>query len=1081
MLGRTPPNTSRPSRITSFQSPLQDPQTYTPPCTRGTRRHSHYPLVLFDGSPLSSRPAEDFFRSHPSTTATPDVVRGSVAHAYTCSPARMLSTAARLADTHNMSSHSDCNTFRVTGTRPLFAATPLVLEDVEDSQLFENTPPVVFGSTHASFPTSSIPVCSTPVLSKSPSSPCSSPTPSTPSQSTSLPSFDSLSCQDLVRFHRESLASRIRSGATSPLSRSHSYRPMPPDAAFFPFGPKRLGEMDKQLNSINVATPSTQRLSDPFTSPSLSVSDGSSSPPRPYQAPKSAPPISTSERKLRRQGVDFHSHVMYAKEFKLEDAADFEPDYAFRRSSDHNPSHSCPEVLAEDTQQDTDLDSASDYSYEAEDIDNGPEAAFDCLLGIGGDGMAAYSSDRTRSSRDLNSSPGLPESDVFSHPVAKDKTEYHHVSSSGSRTRPTLQITLPVILEPSFPSSPMDGNPYAYHCQEENELQTPLSHDGLRALDTTPWYDDFSLYEEDEPRSAFESDSDSCSNNEINNSNIRNRSGHRKHPGKFKRIKDALKVSVSMPSMRVKAKNLNGSREVTPSSLLSSSSYFASASSQMHTDAHTGSQISIQSSFGSPNRSIPSVSPFLANARIRTSRTTSGASLSPYTPPVQLTPLACSPPIQQVVLGGELEQGASCKTDTDNQITSTRSIPRPLPLPKIPLPPLPSISTLSHLHTLGGISPSASETPGIEACDDNSRGTVALQAQDSRVTIIDPDESMVLLEKSIAKLKAYRPTMSQTMVSSDRTIVPHEEQSCKMEADSMRRIEALEGMEKPTLDIPPSTLQRLDFLNLSTPELTPAEDVPSSRPSPSLESATLQTERKDYPPTETDVRPPSFFIPPFDFEKHYSSSSTRDSTLNSEKPIVAQHIRKSSSLFDINCSTMSVRSDRLSAVSNTSSQTSCTSSVSAYSPMSDESYFQSSSSSAATSPLYPKRTSSLRAKDIFVDTESISTTSDKSQKTTPRPFIYRPVRQECLSKSKPTSDVYLTRPTRDRGHSRGMPLLPEDEQAVIHVSVQRNEDQCQNVRERQSKIRKLFGRVGNKTEKNEKSVKGLRGSSSIRN
>lgn len=413
------------------------------------------------------------------------------------------------------------------------------------------------------------------------------------------------------------------------------------------------------------------------------------------EPPKSAfPPSSSEARRMRRQGVDFHSIPEFAKKYNLS-GPDFQPDYTFETgSSIISPSThgqvQCESISeseghtedTQDTQTESEFDAEADYSWEAEDSEDSPDPLdLDGLseLGLvdpGGDGN--FHSDENSFHDFFYSRQETVEDDIFSQSiVVKDIESLLLTSSSASSTltppppqrshshRPVLSpLTLPSIIEPCLPtSSPMD--PYMeQHLLDRSSVPAP--RDLLITID--PGSTEISNSKSQEhpdgepPRSAFDSDSDlSC--NEDADSRRHSRRSPSKPPGKLRRLKDALKGSISMPSMRAaKAKHAQASGEGTPSRSSSRFSHLPPLpnSPKVSSHGHTASMVSTISGISMTSRtsSTPTTSPSTATScsslgrsqahlsplehlfqrddsrrpHRRGSRTSSIASFSPHTP-----------------------------------------------------------------------------------------------------------------------------------------------------------------------------------------------------------------------------------------------------------------------------------------------------------------------------------------------------------------------------------------------------------------------------------------------------------------
>lgn len=418
----------------------------------------------------------------------------------------------------------------------------------------------------------------------------------------------------------------------------------------------------------------------------------------PLEGPKSAPP-SSEARRLRRQGIDFHSHTQFAQEFKLS-GIDFQPDcIEFENKSSVINTNTQAQVQCDsisecggrtedtlDILTEPEFDAGADFSWEAEDMEVSPDPLdLDGFseLGLfvpGSDGN--FHSDENSFLDFLYSREGTGDDDVFSHlRLIKDIHSLAHTPSFASSTlpppsqrstsrRPILSpLTLPTIIEPCRPTSPM--NPYYQpHWRGESSASSPrdLRDPGTAEISSS---ENHVNVDGEPPRSAFDSDSDLESSIDHAGSPRNSKRGQNKQPGKLRRLKDALKGSVSMPSMRAAKAKYAAEAEKGTRTPGTSSSRFAdlpplpipnspkvSASSHAHTAsfASTISAISIisrssstpgtststspttpRSSNGSSQGHLSPVNLFMQRAtskrsRRRGSQTSSITSLSPCTP-----------------------------------------------------------------------------------------------------------------------------------------------------------------------------------------------------------------------------------------------------------------------------------------------------------------------------------------------------------------------------------------------------------------------------------------------------------------
>lgn len=303
-----------------------------------------------------------------------------------------------------------------------------------------------------------------------------------------------------------------------------------------------------------------------------------------HEAPKSAPLLDPTSRRLRRQGIDFHSIPQFTQHFEYRNAV-FETESSTISTLSHTQVQyeSIPESgsRTEDTQEtvtEAEFDS-EDFSWEAEDAD----CPLDPDDGYSEFGPDVPGSDDSAESSFLDffcSTEWTIDDDDFSH---SDNVKGRHSfidmaspSSSSLALSPTLPshpgrpvlplLTVPSTSSPWPPSSPM--SPYGHRpWQDGDHIPAPrdLPDSGTAYISNSTHLPDA---DGELPRSAFDSDSDFES---YENIPLQPQTKH-KPAGKLRRLKDALKGSVSMPSMRAaKAKQATGER-TSPNTPSSSSS-----------------------------------------------------------------------------------------------------------------------------------------------------------------------------------------------------------------------------------------------------------------------------------------------------------------------------------------------------------------------------------------------------------------------------------------------------------------------------------------------------------------------------
>lgn len=819
-------------------------------------------------------------------------------------------------------------------------------------------------------------------------------------------------------------------------------------------------------------------------------------------------------RRRRRQGVDFHSNAEFS--VILDSGFDFngcanvgEPTEEIKETVEQSPdlrlddSWDCYTVV-EDTPQragavgdDTDTpreSSAPHYADDAKDdthMGSGTGCAIPSIPSHGATSQAAEARVQEPCRPPRPHSPQLPLRSSF--------LEYRppsHLNPSVSSLKLNSSRT-PIALD-------------AVHSLSMNDLLPP----NAEFTGTFPYdvFDDFAVSGELEPKSAFDSDTDQ--EDEPSSSSPQHRryimgsprknfgrdnSNHIRSPSvKFKRLRNALRGSISVGNVSGKIK-----RGVIPPD--SSSGPLgtitdSSASGDVRQDsriqpplapfhAHATSTSSIVTTLPAPlaTFSAPERGPRpgagkiggagnvttpvdadcvmllgfqqercmsdtpLATRLIDHSGTGSpGTSAHPRSSSIPELPESCCQSAKVLI------SGQSPTSSSPSELGSPPDFPLPPTPPTPTLPPSPSLSSNMHFSSITKLllphpylTPCPSKT--LENDEDpfygDSREIVDVGGG-CRLSFVDPEESIAKLELSMAKLHMYAPdgTLRKSANLHDWVqIVVKEVQGSehvKNEEETARQ-EPLPP-RKPAVSLTPSTFARLE---LCAPIAIPPLDFPEDS----------DTIKESPPPSgKRHGRQPSLdLLPAFDFEKPKRPikwSCAKQTKL----------ARRTSSL--INLRDLRVHSHGVSSGSPTSS--------SGFSSMTDLPGSSTCSESTYNgSPVRPRH-------------EPKEGTPSKTV-----PFLLRPVRHDCLhaspslSLSAPNSPTKNTRYAK-HSHDLSLHLLDEDTEtdtitpsSLAHSfapsSLAESYLQQSKVHsDRSSKVRRLWERVGVRTERSVRSLRG---------